>query len=87
MSEDNTNEEISAERLVAMLNDQELLNEYGYRITPKGYMGLVLMELGIPHDLAEELATRMSDKIFLAGWTYIHNDNLSVDFEVPDAGE
>lgn len=80
-------EEVSAEEMVAMLNDPEFLSSYGYRMTPKGYMGLSLMEMGIPHDVAEEVAQKMSDRIFLAGFTYLHEDQLSMDFEMTDSDE
>lgn len=79
--------EPSAEELVAMLNNPEFLSEYGYRLTPKGYMALVLMEMGIPKEESDIVAQKMSDKIFLAGFTYLHNDQLKLDFEVIDEEE
>jgi hypothetical protein len=77
-------EEIGHDELVRMLNNSDFLSENGYRLTPKGYMALILMEMGVPHDEAEVVAQKMSDKIFLAGYTYLHDDQLKLDFEVRD---
>lgn len=76
MSADELNEEPTREDLVAMLNDVEYLAENGYRMTPKGFMGLVLMEHGVPVELASQLSAEMEDRIFRGGFTYIHEDNL-----------
>ena len=80
-------EEVSAEEMVAMLNDPEFLSEHGYRMTPKGFMALTLMEMGMPHDVAGQVADKMADRIFLAGFTYLHEDQLNLDFEVTDPDE
>lgn len=77
-------EPVTREQLVAMLNDQELLDEYGYRITPKGYMALVLMELGVPNEAADVIAQKMSDRIFLAGFTYLDEQQLGLNAEAED---
>lgn len=80
-------EEVTPEELVEMLNDEEFLSSYGYRMTPKGYMALTLMEMGMGHDEAGAVADKMADRIFLAGFTYLHENQLNLDFEVTDPDE
>lgn len=80
-------EEVSAEQLVAMMSDPEFLSEHGYRMTPKGFMALTLMEHGASHEVAAQLSDLMADRIFLAGFTYLHEDQLNLDFEVVDPDE
>lgn len=68
--------------MLAVMSSPELMAEHGYRLTPKGHMGLVLMQLGIPKDVADTVSEEMSKRIFDAGWTYIPQEGL--DLEVPD---
>jgi hypothetical protein len=75
-------EEPTEEQILAIMASPELMEEYGYRLTPKGHMGLVLMQLGVPKDLADTISEEMGKRIFDAGWTYIPQEGL--DLEVPD---
>lgn len=77
MSEEQ-NEDPTREDLVQMLNDAELLAEEGYQITPKGWMALVLMEMGVETEDASKVAQKMEDKIFLGGWIYMRADQLKL---------
>lgn len=77
MSEEQ-NEDPTREDLVQMLNDAELLAEEGYQITPKGWMALVLMEMGVETEDASKVAQKMEDKIFLGGWIYMQADRLKL---------
>lgn len=75
-------EEPTPEEMLAIMSNPELLSEEGYRLTPKGHMGLVLMELGVVKDVAEKVAEAMSTRIFDAGWTYLPPESL--DLGLPD---
>jgi hypothetical protein len=77
MSEEQ-NEEPTREDLVRMLNDAELLAEEGFQMTPKGWMALVLMEMGVETDDASAVAQKMEDKIFLGGWIYVREEQLKL---------
>ena len=70
------------EELVRMMHDEEFLKENGYRITPKGYMALVLLEHGFPNIVAEALAQVMSDRIFAAGYTYVDENTLGIELDL-----
>ena len=70
------------EELVRMMHDEEFLKENGYRITPKGYMALVLMEHGFPNIVAEALSQVMSDRIFAAGYTYVDEQTLGIELDL-----
>lgn len=76
--EKNEGYEASREELIQMLNDAELLAEEGYQITPKGWMALVLMEMGVESEEAGTVAQKMEDKIFLGGWIYMRADQLKL---------
>lgn len=73
---DEQDEKPTTEDLVNLLHNEELLAEEGYRLTPKGHMSLVLMEFGASDIIAEHLAEVMSNRIFLAGWTYLDQDQI-----------
>lgn len=70
-------EKPTTEDLVDLLHNDELLAEEGYRLTPKGHMALVMMEHGFPDIVAEALSEVMSNRIFLAGWTYLDQDQVT----------
>lgn len=79
------NEETATrEQLVGLMHDMELLKEHGYRITPKGHMALVLMEMGVENEDADAIAQLMSDRIFLAGFTYLDEQQLGLGPEDED---
>ena len=79
MSDEQTpGEQPTDEELLAVMNDANLLKEEGYRILPKGHMAMVLMEMGVPSDLAETITQTMSDRIFLDGWIYVRHDQVRV---------
>lgn len=67
------------DELLAILNDAELLKEEGFQILPKGHIAMVLMEMGVPHDDADAIAQKMTDRIFLGGWIYLQESQLRVD--------
>jgi hypothetical protein len=75
---DELNDEPTREDLVQILNDAELLAEEGYQITPKGWMALVLMEMGVDNEDASAVAQKMEDKIFLGGWIYVREEQLKL---------
>lgn len=75
--EQHEDEKPTTEDLVGFLQDEEFLAEEGYRLTPKGHMSLVLMEHGFPDVVAEALSEVMSNRIFLAGWTYLDQDQIA----------
>ena len=80
--DENEQELPDSEHLVQMLHDEEFLKENGYRITPKGYMALVLMEHGFPNIVAEALSQVMSDRIFAAGYTYVDENTLGIELDL-----
>ena len=80
--DENEQELPDSEELVQMLHDEEFLKENGYRITPKGYMALVLMEHGFPNIVAEALSQVMSDRIFAAGYTYVDEQTLGIELDL-----
>lgn len=80
--DENEQEVPDSEELVQMLHDEEFLKENGYRITPKGYMALVLMEHGFPNIVAEALSQVMSDRIFAAGYTYVDEQTLGIELDL-----
>lgn len=79
MDENENEQEVTTEDLVGMLNDEEFLKSNGYRMTPKGYMALVLMEHGVPNEVAATISQEMSDRIFLAGYTYVDEQTLGIE--------
>lgn len=78
MSDEQTPNEPTDEELLAVLNDAELLKAEGFRITPKGHMAMILMEMGVPSEDAGRVAQAMEDRIFLDGWIYLREENLQV---------
>ena len=80
--EENEQEVPPSDELGEMLHDEEFLKENGYRITPKGYMALVLMEHGFPNIVAEALSQVMSDRIFAAGYTYVDEQTLGIELDL-----
>jgi len=81
MSDEQEEYEPTNEELLSILNDADLLKEEGFRILPKGHMAMVLMEMGVPHDAADDIAQKMCDRIFLDGWIYLQESQLRVDDE------
>lgn len=84
MSEEQLGEEREPtdEEMLAVMSSPELMAEHGYRLTPKGIMGLVLMQLGVPRDASDTIADEMEKRIFDSGWTYLPPE--STEMEVPD---
>ena len=80
--DENEQEVPPSDELVEMLHDEEFLKENGYRITPKGYMALVILEHGFPNIVAEALAQVMSDRIFAAGYTYVDENTLGIELDL-----
>jgi len=80
----NEDEEPTREDLLSILGDAALLEEEGMRITPKGHMAIVLMEMGVPSDQAGAVAETMSNRIFLAGWTYLSEEQIGLGVEGED---
>ena len=78
MSDELTPEEPTDEELLAVLNDAELLAAEGYRITPKGHMAMVLMDMGVSSEDADKIAQEMENRIFLNGWIYVQEDQLEL---------
>ncbi len=78
MDENENEQPTTSAELVEMLHNKDLLSREGLRITPKGYMGLVLMESGASRELATLLAEEMSNRIFLAGYTYLDEQQLGL---------
>lgn len=78
MDENENEQAATSAELVEMLHNKDLLAREGLRITPKGYMGLVLMENGASRELATLLAEEMSNRIFLAGYTYLDEQQLGL---------
>lgn len=71
------NEEMSAQEMIDLLSDPELIESYGYRMTPKGCMALILMkELEIPLEEADELSTKMDNLIFMNKWIYLQEEHV-----------
>lgn len=66
------------EELLAILNDAELLKAEGVRITPKGHMGMILMEHGFSMIVAEAISQVMEDRIFKDGWIYVRADEIEL---------
>jgi hypothetical protein len=81
MSDENA--DFTTEDLVGMLSDEAYLASNGYRMTPKGYMALVLMECGAPNEVAAQVAQVISDRIFNAGYTYVDAQTLGIP-DFPD---
>jgi hypothetical protein len=82
MSEEEDYEPTREDALFVMQN-RELLAEEGVRITPKGHMATVLMQMGVDIESAEKVSEEMSRRIFDDGWTYIPNESLR-PLDVPD---
>ncbi len=77
MEEQPENEEpMTSEELLGLLSNPEALSEMGYRLTPKGHMSLVMMKFGATKEIAEYLSEQISNAIFLAGWTYLSQEQL-----------
>ena len=73
---------IEREELLEMLDNPELLLVYGYQLTPKGCMALVLMKyMNIDVDLATDLSQKMDDLIFMNSWIYLQESQLEVKGE------
>lgn len=73
----------TAADLLATLHDSEFMAEEGARITPKGHMAMVLMELGVGLEVAERVSQEMCNRIFLAGFLYVD----APVFDLGDADE
>lgn len=68
----------TAEDALSVMGDAEFIASEGLRILPKGHMAMVLMQMGVPIEAAGTVAEEMSKRIFDAGWTYIHTDQLNL---------
>lgn len=75
----NEDDKISDEAVLGYLSNPELLRAYGYQLTPKGAMVLVLMaRLGLSSEEAEEIAIAMDNTIFLSGYVYLHETQIDL---------
>lgn len=72
------NDDITPEDLVEVLSDESLLAEHDFQVTPKGYMGLTLMKLGVARDAAEQVSQAIDDAIFMGGWIYVRADQVQM---------
>lgn len=76
---DEQEREPTDDEIFAVMSSPELLAEHGYRLTPKGIMGLVLMKMGVDKDSAEAISELMSNEIFKHGWTYVPPEGLDLE--------
>jgi hypothetical protein len=66
------------EQLRALLHDGEFLLAHGYRLTPKGYMSLALLDAGLSKEFSDIMAQKMEDEIFKGGWIYVRADEIEL---------
>jgi hypothetical protein len=73
------NEEPTREEVLDVILDAEYLASLGHEITPKGCIATSLMlELKMGLDEANELATKIDNRIFLADWIYVRSGQLDM---------
>ena len=73
-------EDLNRDELIQLLNNPELLRFYGYQLTPKGAMALVLLTEfpDLDEDRAEKIAAKIEDLIFLSEYIYVHQNQIEV---------